>query len=185
MWQGRTLVQPLPQPSAIHQAVPILSATWPLEVTVPQCGLVLCAMHAIEVQIHQHRHLKLFLPSSSLAWRRTNVIQGLPPTPTEFRVMLHPVQVVGKPITFLVHTGATFSVLTAHSSPMVPLPVSVMGVGGTPPFHPRLRHVPVFLQDCFSHSIFFRSCPSVQCLFGAEISSAVWSHPLSNPHNLS
>lgn len=44
--------------------------------SAPMWAHPLC--HTMEVQLHQHRLLKLFLPSSSLAWWRTNGTQGLP-----------------------------------------------------------------------------------------------------------
>lgn len=88
-------------------------------------------------------------------------------------------QVAGKSITFLVDTGATFSVLTVYSSSMVKLPISVMGVDGTPSIPPKTMPLPCI----FSYFLLVVPvCPV--SLLGWHILGSL-GHPLSNPHNLS
>lgn len=58
---------------------------------------------------------------------------------------------------FLLDRGTTFSVLSSHSGPFVPLLIFVMGVNKTPSLHLRPYHFPEFLQNDSSHTPLVRS----------------------------
>ena len=104
-----------------------------------------------------------------------------PVTLAEPRVTL---QVAGKPISFLINTGATYSVLPSYGGPSQPSTISVVGVDGKPS-NPRQT---LMLNCCldyayFAHSfLIMPSCPTP--LLGRDIltklkaSINLPSHPL-------
>ena len=79
--------------------------------------------------------------------------------------------VAGKSITFLLDTGATYSVLTSHPGLMFPSLISVMGVDGTRSFPLKTLPLPCILAgQFFSHSfLVIPACPAP--LLGRDILS--------------
>lgn len=70
-------------------------------------------------------------------------------------------QVVGKSITFFVDMGATYSVLPAHSGPLFPSQVLVMGIDGKFSFPNQTAKLASTLEGHpFTHSfLVIPSCP--------------------------
>ncbi|KAK1339207.1 LOW QUALITY PROTEIN: hypothetical protein QTO34_019884 [Cnephaeus nilssonii] len=81
-----------------------------------------------------------------------------PITLAELRVKL---QVAGKQISFLIDTGATFSVLPSFSRPLFPSTISVMGIDGKPTCPLATGPLPCLLDNSpITHSfLVMPSCP--------------------------
>ena len=103
-----------------------------------------------------------------MVWLQRTEDAGLlsprPITPSEPWVML---LVAGKPISFLIDTGVTYSALPEFTGPMHPSQISIVGVDGliskpltTPPLNCTISGTP------FSHS--FLILPRCPTLFSAE-----------------
>ncbi|XP_052602008.1 uncharacterized protein LOC128115406 [Peromyscus californicus insignis] len=81
-------------------------------------------------------------------------------------------QVTGKSIDFLLDMGAAYSVLTSHSGPTVPSPISVTGVDGIPSFPLKtldtsLHSCRVILLTLFSWSYLFALHLCLAAMFSA------------------
>uniref|UniRef100_A0A8I5NRQ3 CCHC-type domain-containing protein n=1 Tax=Papio anubis TaxID=9555 RepID=A0A8I5NRQ3_PAPAN len=108
-------------------------------------------------------------------------------------------QVVGKPISFLIDTGATYSVLPTYGGPSQPSTISVVGVDSKPSNPHQTPMLNCCLDyACFAHSfLIMPSCPTplwgsdILTKLKASISLPFHPHPGSNitliaplcPHN--